>query len=78
MGGGGGSSSSATTSTTTTNADSFNRTNSVVSNLSDVGNVSLNLGGSPLDADSLVKLLPFAILGGVLLVIAAGVAMRKA
>lgn len=61
------SSSTVATSTTTTSvADSYNRTVNRVANLSDVGNVSVNLGGSlPGDEDlpSLSTFLPIAIVG---------------
>jgi len=76
MGGGGGTSSSATTTTTT--SDSYNTTTDFVSNLSNVGNTSISLGaGGALDTDGLVKLLPFAILGSVLMIVAVVVASKR-
>lgn len=64
-----GASRSATTNTQQTTSDSFNSTTSNVANLSDVGNIALNLGGSDLAANDLVKLMPLAIIGGAVLIV---------
>jgi hypothetical protein len=63
------SSRSSTTNTQMSYADSFNQTTSNVANLSDVGNIALNLGGSDLNASEITKLMPLALIGaGVLIV----------
>jgi hypothetical protein len=64
-----GASKSSTTNTQQTYSDSFNSTTSNVANLSDVGNISLNLGGSDLAAADLVKILPLALIGAAVLIV---------
>lgn len=64
-----GASKSATTNTQQTTSDSFNSTTSNVANLSDVGNIALNLGGSDLAAGDLVKLMPLALIGAAVLIV---------
>lgn len=71
----GGSSTSSTSSYVTTNSDSNNTTTELVSNLSNVGNVPINIGSS-VGTDNLTAILPYAIIGGVLIVVAA-VLLRK-
>lgn len=64
-----GASRSSTANTQQTYSDSFNSTTSNVANLSDVGNISLNLGGSDLAAADLVKILPLALIGAAVLIV---------
>jgi hypothetical protein len=73
---GGGSSSSRNETTTNTASDSGNWSSSTVSNLSDVGNTTVNIGAEGINADGLVKMLPFAIIGGVLIVVALAVSRK--
>lgn len=74
---GGGSSSSTNQTQTTTLSDSGNWSSSTVSNLSDVGNTTVNFGAQGWAAEDLVKLLPFAILGGVLMLVVLAITRRK-
>ena len=68
----GGSSTSSTSSVITTNSDSGNTTTDLVSNLSNVGNVPINIG-STVGGDTLSAVIPYfvtlAIVGVVALVI---------
>lgn len=73
----GGKSTSSNATTTSTVSDSNNWTSSTVSNLSDVGNTTVNFGAEGFVAEDIVKLLPFAILGGVLMLVVLAITTRK-
>lgn len=72
-----GASKASTTNTQQTISDSYNQTTSNVANLSDVGNISLSLGGSDLAAGDLVKLLPLTIIAAAVLVVGFVAASRS-
>jgi hypothetical protein len=72
-----GASKSATTNTQQTVSDSYNQTTSNVANLSDVGNISLSLGGGDLAAGDLVKLLPLTIVAAAVLIVGFVAASRS-
>jgi hypothetical protein len=74
---GGGSSSSRNETTTNTISDSGNWSSSTVSNLSDVGNTTVNFGAQGWAAEDIVKLLPFAIIGGVLMLVVLAITRRQ-
>jgi hypothetical protein len=65
------------TTTTTTVSDSYNKTINKVANLSDVGNLSINLaGGGDSGGADIMKTLPLAI-AGVIGIVAVAVIARK-